>query len=158
LIYREGVSGDIEKLAQLHYMLVYELQCKIKDDYWDFETFSESLSQEFIRLFTGSPERRIYAAIDGEEFVGFIAAEPVACHLPISSVKKVGYISGAYVLPQYRGKGVMKRLEALASGFFKSLGLNYAELNFLSGNADAKNAWESLGYKTFRQQARKKLD
>lgn len=157
MIYREAVSGDIEKLAQLHYNLACELQREVKDAYWDFETFSASLSQEYMRSFIGNPERRIFAALDGEEIAGFIAAEVIACYLPVSSVKSVGYISAAYVLPEYRGKGITKRLESLASGFFKGFRLKYIELNFLSGNAVAKSAWQALGYTTFREQARKKI-
>lgn len=75
----------------------------------------------------------------------------------ISSVKKIGYISGAYVLSEFRGKGVMKSLEKIILDYFKQCGLKYIEVNFLSTNLIAKKSWEGLGYKTFREQARKEI-
>ena len=77
--------------------------------------------------------------------------------MPISSIRKVGYISGAYVLPEYRQKGVVKKLESEIVKFFKAKGLKYAELNFLSQNNIARKSWEALGYKVFREQARKQI-
>jgi hypothetical protein len=43
----------------------------------------------------------------------------------------------------------MKRLENLALDYFKSNGLEYAELNIITNNTLAQRNWESLGYKTF---------
>lgn len=71
--------------------------------------------------------------------------------------KKIGYISGAYVLSEFRGKGVMKSLEKIILDYFKQCGLKYIEVNFLSTNLIAKKSWEGLGYKTFREQARKEI-
>jgi ribosomal protein S18 acetylase RimI-like enzyme len=94
---------------------------------------------------------------EGDKIIGFIAGEILNCFLPISKVKKVGYISGAYVMPQYRGKNVMKRLEQMLIRFFKSKNLRYAELNVMTMNASGKEIWSRLGYSTFREQMRKTI-
>lgn len=158
MTFREALPGDIPRLAELHFALVYEIKREVNDEYWDFETLSAPDTEDMLRSYIDSPERSIFVYEQGGIVAGFICADIVACHMPISSVKSVGYISGAYVLPEYRGKGAMKRLEALACGFFKEKGLKYAEVNFLSGNAAAKRAWQAMGYGTFREQARKRLD
>jgi len=74
-----------------------------------------------VQGFIDHPERRIFVAKDGEDIVGFIAGEVIQCHLPISSIKKVGFICGAFVMPEYRGKGIMKKLDSLIVDFFKGM-------------------------------------
>ncbi len=96
-------------------------------------------------------------AKDGDSVIGFISGEVKECFLPISKIKKIGYIGGAYVLPSYRNKGMMKNLERLIIDYFKKQGLAYVELNVLTNNPIGKRSWESLGYKTFREQMRKKI-
>lgn len=158
MIFREALPGDIPGLAELHIALVYEVKSEAHDEYWDFDTLSVADTEDMLRSYIGHTERCIFVCGDKDIITGFICAEITECHMPLSSVKSVGYISAAYVLPEYRNRGVMKRLEALASNLFKQRGLKYAELNFLSGNAAAKKAWQALGYNTFREQARKKLE
>jgi GNAT superfamily N-acetyltransferase len=111
-----------------------------------------------VALTINSEERKVIIAEERGRIIGFIAGEVVSCHLPISSIRKVGYISGAYVLPEFRGKGVMRTLESEMVMFFQALGLKYAELNFLSRNHIARKSWEALGYEVFREQARKKSE
>ena len=89
--------------------------------------------------------------------IAFISGEVRDCCLPISIVRKVGYINGAFVLPGYRRQGVMKKLESMLLEYFKRQGLSYIELNVITGNLLGKRSWESLGYKTFREQMRKKI-
>ena len=155
--FREAFISEINEVARLHNELAYFIQAEAKDVYWDFGILSEEEISKHLCTFFNNPERRIYVARDEERVIGFITGEIVQCHLPISSVKKIGYIAGAFVLPEYRGIGVMKRLEGLITGYFKECGIKYAEVNFISQNLIAKKSWAGLGYHTFREQARKQL-
>ena len=109
----------------------------------------------FARLFRQSGTQDFRCEED-DTIIGLLR-EIVPCHLPISSVKRVGYISGAYVLPEYRGQGIMKRLETLLVVYFKDCGLQFVELHFIVKNLLARKSWDALGYKTFREQARKRI-
>jgi len=149
--------SDLAQVAFLHNELAYFIKRETKDEYWDFEELNiEGISQH-LKAFINSEERKVIIAEERGRIIGFIAGEVVSCHLPISSIRKVGYISGAYVLPEFRGKGVMRTLESEMVMFFQALGLKYAELNFLSRNHIARKSWEALGYEVFREQARKKI-
>lgn len=155
--FREVLMEEIRHVAKLHNELAYFIQKKTSDEYWDFDILLIEGTCEHLKSFVNNQERKIFIAKEKEEIVGFIAGEIIGCHLPISSIKKVGYISGAYVLEEYREIGVMKRLEMLIREFFKNRGLDYVELNFISGNLTARKCWNSLGYEVFREQARKKI-
>ena len=155
--FREMYPGEVEQVAVLHNKLAYFIQKETTDDYWNFEVLSIEGISNHLRGFLNNPEKKIYIAKECEKIIGFIAGEIIPCHLPISNIKKVGYISGAFVSDEYRGKGITKNLENLISQFFKSCGIEYVELNFMSKNQLARKAWSSLGYKTFREQARKKI-
>lgn len=155
--YQEITLSEIHTVTKLYYELVYSLQMDIKDDYWDFTELSEDTIQKHVETYINNPERKIFIAKDKDTTVGFITAEINQCHLPISSIKSVGYISAAYVVPVYRKMKVMNNLEKYAVSFFKECKLKYVELNYLTENQDGKKAWEGLGYKTFRAQARKKI-
>ncbi|TYQ15267.1 UNVERIFIED_CONTAM: ribosomal protein S18 acetylase RimI-like enzyme [Acetivibrio alkalicellulosi] len=156
--YREIFSKEIKQVAKLHSELAYFIQQETKDDYWDFGILPIEGISEHLKGFINSPERKIFIAKEDEVIVGFIAGEIISCHLPISNTNKVGYISGAFVLTEYRGKGIMKKLEMHIVEFFKSCGINYLEVNFISNNLQAKRCWNGLGYKTFREQARKRME
>ena len=155
--YTEITLSEIHDVAKLHIELSYHLKRTIEDDYWDFEQLSEDKIQKHLETFINDPERKIFVAKAQDTIVGFITAEIIKCHLPISSIKNVGYISAAYVIPDYRKMKIMCNLEKLAVRFFKERKLKYVELNYLAENLIAKNAWESLGYKPFRVQTRKKI-
>lgn len=148
---------EIEEAAKLYNALANYIQTETKDDYWDFEVLPEEHFSKHLHACLDNPEHKIFVAKEDETIIGFIAGEIVPCHLPISSVKKVGYISGAYVLPEYRGRGIMKRLETLLAAYFKDRGLQFMELHFIAKNFLARKSWEALGYKTFREQARKRI-
>ncbi len=155
--FREMRINDVEQVAYLHNELAYYIQKETKDEYWDFEELSIDDVGKYLEEFINNEERKVIVTEENGRIVGFIAGEIVKCHLPISSILKVGYIAGAYVLPQYRGKGILINLEREIVMFFKAFGLKYVELNFISQNQIARKSWEALGYKVFREQARKQI-
>lgn len=149
--------NEVEKVAKLHNELAYFIQKETKDDYFDFDNLDDVDINKHLETFINNPVRRIFITKENDVITGFIACEIINCFLPISSVKKVGYISGAYLLPEFRGQGIMKKMEKLAINYFKSTGLEFVELNFISKNSLAQKSWECLGYKTFREQMRKRI-
>lgn len=157
LRYREAEIEDITHIVELHDELTYDIQRQTRDDYWNFDEINSDKTADYIMGFYHSPNSKIYVAEYEDKIIGFIMGEVVKCHLPISLVSEVGYISAAYIRKEYRRNGIMLRLEEELSYFFKNLGLQYVEVNFLQKNTGAKKCWEAMGYNTFREQARKKL-
>lgn len=155
--FREIKMKDITEVAKLYNELIYFIKDETKDEYFQFDILSENELEKQLKESIGKKELITFIAKENENIIAFISGEVKDCFLPISSIKKVGYISGAYVLPNYRNKGIMKNLERLILEYFKSKGLSYTELNVITNNFIGKRCWESLGYKTFREQMRKKI-
>lgn len=148
---------DVRAVAKLYCQLSYHFQEESTDAYWDFENLAYSNFVRQLRRALDSEEHKVFVAKDEEEVVGFISGEIMESFLSVSDSNKVGYISSGYVDPEYRGQGIVKALEEQVIDFFRASGMKYVEVNFLSNNQLAKKAWEQLGYKTFREQARKSI-
>ncbi|MGQ9844170.1 MAG: GNAT family N-acetyltransferase [Spirochaetota bacterium] len=148
-------TKDITELAKLYTELIYFVKDETTDEYFQFDTVSENELEKQLKESIGKPELITFIAQDDENIIAFISGEIKECFLPLSTIKKVGYISAAYVLPNYRNKGVMKKLESLVIEYYKTQELSYVELNVITNNFIGKRSWESLGYKTFREQMRK---
>jgi ribosomal protein S18 acetylase RimI-like enzyme len=156
LIFREMQANEVLEVAKLYNALAINIKNETEDEYFVFDNPSlEDLSRQ-IESALRDDSKRIYIAKD-EKIAGFISGEILSCFLPISRAKEVGYISAAFVLPEYRGRGIMKTLEFMLSNYFKSKNLNYIELHVISKNILAKETWKSLGYSTFREQMRKRI-
>jgi ribosomal protein S18 acetylase RimI-like enzyme len=156
--FKEMLVEDVAEVAKLYNELAYFIKYESKDDYFNFDTLSETEFEKKLKESLKQPSTSItFVAKDGDSVIGFISGEVKECFLSISKIKKIGYIGGAYVLPSYRNKGIMKNLERLIIEYFKKQGLAYVELNVLTNNPNGKRSWESLGYKTFREQMRKKI-
>lgn len=148
---------ETTQVAEMYNELAYFTQRVTKDDYWDFGTLSSEYMSNSLKGIVDHPERRVFVARENDQCVGFIAGEITQCHLALSSIKKIGFISAAYVADEYRGKDVMKTLEALMVDFFRECGVKYSELFFIANNEVGRKCWNSLGYQTFREQARKQI-
>ncbi|HHU17009.1 MAG TPA: GNAT family N-acetyltransferase [Clostridiales bacterium] len=153
--FEEMSAEDIAGVVRLFNELVYFIKNETKDEYFDFNTLSDTEVEMKLRDLAGKQGFITFVAKEAGNVIAFISGEVRECFLPISKVKKVGYISSAYVLPGYRNQHVLKNLEGLMLEYFRSQGLSYAELNVMTKNITGKRAWESLGYKTFREQMRK---
>lgn len=155
--FREIRNSDIPEVSLLYIKLLLYIKEETKDPYFDFnllpkEIFIDKLNKDIL-----DKNKKIFIAVENSRVIGFIAGEIIDCFLPFSTVKKIGYISSAYVSEDYRNKGIIKNLEVMITHFFKEQGIKYVELNVISNNFIGKKTWNKLGYTTFREQMRKKL-
>ncbi len=155
--YKEMTVDDVPEVVKFYYQLAYFIKDETGDEYFDFDLSRETGLEKYLLESIGSPHAITFVAKENGKAIAFISGEVRDCCLPISIVRKVGYINGAFVLPGYRRLGVMKKLESMLLEYFKRQGLSYIELNVITGNLLGKRSWESLGYKTFREQMRKKI-
>lgn len=154
---KEMTVNDVTEVAKLYNELAYFIKNETKDEYFNFETLSETELEKQLKESIGKPALITFVAKDDGNVIAFISGEVKENFLPISKVKEVGYVSGAYVLPKYRKQGIMKKLESMLLEYFKKHGLAYVELNVITNNLIGKRNWELLGYKTFREQMRKRI-
>ncbi|HHX77166.1 MAG TPA: EVE domain-containing protein, partial [Firmicutes bacterium] len=153
----EMTAADISLVAALYRDTADYIKQETGDPYFQYESVPVAAIEGRLGSSLEDNNSRIFVAVEQGEIVGFIAGEVSNCFLPFAPVKKIGYISGAYVTPGNRGKGVLRELEKRLQIFFQGLDLEYIELNVLSENQAGKKSWKKLGYKTFREQMRKRL-
>lgn len=158
LEYREMLCKEAGYVAELYSELAFCVRSQSQDDYFDFDAIDKEAITEQLRAAACDPMRKVCVAVEKGKIVGFMAGEITNCFLSISKTKKIGYISAAYLLPSYRGQGIMAKMEKQMTAFFKENRLSYVELHVLSNNASAKKCWEGMQYSTFREQMRKKID
>ncbi|HHU83447.1 MAG TPA: GNAT family N-acetyltransferase [Firmicutes bacterium] len=151
----EMTMNDVRAVARLYNELACFIKNETRDVYFEFDPLPETELEKQFTEAMGKPGVITFVAKDGGKVIAFISGEIRENFLPISKVKEVGYISGAYVRPEYRKQGIMKELERMLVEYFKKHGLAYVELNVMANNTIGKKSWEALGYKTFREQMRK---
>lgn len=155
--FKEMTVNDAAEVAKLYNELVCFIKNETGDEYFNIDTLPEAETEKQLKESLENPALITFVAKDNGNVIAFISGEIRKNFLPVSKVKEVGYVSGAYVLPEYRKQGIMKRLESILMAYFKRHGLIYAELNVLTSNTIGKKSWERLGYKTFREHMRKKI-
>ncbi len=155
--FQEMAAGDIKQVVSFYCELAFFLKIETGDVYFNFDLVKEAGLEKKLRASIGEADFITFVAKENNRVIAFISGEVRDCFLPISVVEKVGYICGAFVLPEYRNKGIMRKLESLLLKYFKSQGLSYIELNVMTKNVPGKRSWGALGYNSFREQMRKKI-
>ncbi|MFW6002596.1 MAG: GNAT family N-acetyltransferase [archaeon] len=149
-------SENLKEVAKLYVKLVDFIKEDIGDAYFDYDSISDKHFTEWLKTTIDDNNQVTYIVCNENEVIAFISGEIKDCFLPISSVKKVGYIIGAFVVNDHRKQGITKKLEKKLVDFFDKKGISFVELNVITANQLGMKAWESLGYQVFRNQMRKK--
>jgi len=91
----------------------------------------------------------IYKAILRNKIIGTISSKLLN--------SKRGYITGAYIEPDFRRKGVLRKLEKYALVELKNRGIKIVELNVRIDNDEGMSTWSALNYKIKKRITRKKV-
>lgn len=142
---REFVAEDIDDLVKLEGMIIEEHQ-KYNSIYKP-DKYALNVWREYISTFFESEQNIIFIAKDNEKTVGFVEGNIVE-EIPIFENKIKGKISTAFVLEEYRRKGILKKLVRELLKWFKGK-VDYIELNVDIRN-DAVDVWRSLGFEDFQ--------
>ena len=93
-----------------------------------------------------SPIHVVFGAFDGDELVGIMAY----FREERRKLAHRGKVTQVYVKPEYRGKGIAKRiLKELIDQAFAQDGLEILSLEVVASNLAAIKVYESLGFKAF---------
>jgi hypothetical protein len=102
VIIDEANKEQASDIAYLFNYLIMYVAKNTDDPYWELECDWESKNSLYIQSLINDKSKKIFCAIVEREIVGFIFGEITKCHLPISKIKNVGYISAAYVSEKHR--------------------------------------------------------
>ena len=157
MVFRKAELADAAEAARMYRALALHIRDSSGDPYWGFGDLPVEVAIEPIKGYIQGEESCIYVAEEDGILTGMILLELIPCHMPLSPFPKVGYIGAGFVKQEYRRRGIMKQLESISHDFFRNLGIEYVEVNYLPDNPGAKENWNALGYRCFREQARKRI-
>lgn len=150
VLIRDFRKSDLEsviKLARLCFTREFELMGldaeRLKEVVEHFFGFTGGFLLFLLRIFRKDPLRFFVAETDGD----------VVGTTIISREGKVGYISTVMVHPDYRRRGIAKRLLKRAVDYIRDGGMERAILHVDSVNEPAKNLYVKLGFKEFEKMA-----
>jgi len=104
---------------------------------------------EFVRQGLASGRNFLLVAKSDNAVVGFAFAS-IFRNYPLEVSKTIGVIDDVYVLPEFRGKGIGKKLAVGCLNRMKAAGAKAVTLQVLTGNKVAIKLYEKLGFKTYR--------
>ena len=92
--------------------------------------------------FLARPKNSLWLALDGSETAGFMRFDGYEVDgVEVIRSETGVFISGAYVRPQYRGRGVAASILDAALRYYDLQGLRFCSLNFESFNPEAASFW-----------------
>jgi len=104
---------------------------------------------EFVREGLASGRNFLLVAKSGGMVVGFALAS-IFRDYPLEISKTIGVIDDVYVLPEFRGRGIGKKLAVECLNRMKAAGVTAVTLQVLTENKTATRLYEKLGFKTYR--------
>jgi len=151
-------ENEISEFVSLYVKFINVLRYDCNEIYFDYGDDIKPRLTTYFEKCLKDPMYVIYLAKENNVIVGFIAGDMRPSFFSYSSLGMNGYISGVYVEANTRKKGITKMLENhIIENFFKKHNATYIELHCLTNNLVAKKMWEGLGYRTFREQLKKRI-
>ncbi len=136
---------------------VLSFQCDLyESNFPDFECTPGFLleQEQRLRQAHADPSRNgLYVAEARGQVVGFLWL----VLRPTGRGRLTGCVDQIYLVPEFRGRGIGRRLMLFAEEFFRSRGASKARLQVTTSNAAAVHLYESLGYTVIRYDMEKPL-
>jgi len=142
---------------------VKELWLGLVHEMFELEGFivpSESNGGRWVRFVCeglASGRNFLLVAKSRNRLVGFACAS-VPRDYPLDVSEFVGAIDDVYVLPEFRGRGIGKRLVVESLKKMKDKGVNTVRLTVLTENKTAIKLYEELGFRIYRYGMTKSLE
>jgi ribosomal protein S18 acetylase RimI-like enzyme len=150
---REASMEDIKFIESLSMKLMnYHLQF---DEY--YRSRHENVDPSYFERLIKSEDSNLFVAEDNGIIVGYLAGK-IEKRAPVFEVDKRGWIDSAYVLKEYRGRGIGKELTERMLEWFKEKGIKCVEVSVDARNQVGYGLWKSLGFKTWQFVMKKRID
>ena len=151
---RKATANDIEQIVNLNRLL--NGQHVLLDPIWVGGEAVDDFFRKHLTTEVENPLALNLVAEDNGSLVGWFAGriEETPTHF---RERKIGHISSAYVLPEYRRQGVTKAGMEMMFKWFKENGVNLAELSVASENKEGLAAWEGLGFVEYKKRMKREI-
>jgi len=111
---------------------------------------------EFVREGLASGRNLLLIAKSDNAVVGFAFAS-IFRNYPLEVSRTIGVIDDVYVLPEFRGKGIGKKLAMECLNKMEAAGVKTVTLQVFTENKVAIKLYEKLGFKTYRYGMKKQI-
>lgn len=153
IVIREARKSDLNQIKELNWKFFVEQLPQ--DEMFKVDKKGRTWGRRFVdKTFKNKKWKYIVGEDDGK-IIG-ITNGKIEVYPPIFKKKKLGYLFIAYVLPQYRRKGIGKKLLNKILTWFKSKGISAVETDVYFKNPYA-SVWRKLGFKEIYKRMRLNL-
>ena len=146
MIIRKATEKDLKTLNELQIALT-KYERKIAKHLVD----PEKVKNEYLKEYKKRIKQKnsvFFVAQENDKIVGYILGEiekPSHHHI----FKKRGYIVDAFVIKEYRGKGIGEKLTRRLLEWFKSKGIKWIRVSAYANNKVGINFWKKMGFKNY---------
>lgn len=145
---RKLKKGGIKEFSVLMFEL-YKKWDKIDPiDKIDKKWFFSKKQYSYVEKLMKKKNNLILVAEENNKLVGYIMAN-VEERKPFH--QRAGYIAETYIKPEYRGKGIAKKLVAEAFRWFERYNLKWYIVGTHSLDKEANSFWKRAGFKEFNK-------
>ncbi len=143
-VVRRMAPGDIEAVVRLwkgtvQYHAGIDERLEVKDD------AEQSFRQFLRRSIPASGDMLLLVADLGGEIVGFLIGV-IRDSAPVFVRSRHGYITDIYVDPEFRRRGVGRKLVETTEEWFAAHGLDHVRLQVATANEAGLAFWRSVGF------------
>jgi ribosomal protein S18 acetylase RimI-like enzyme len=143
---REAKREDVKDIESLSGKLLdFHLQL---DEYYRLRPNLENGSHKYFEDLVTSEDSVVFVAEDNGAIIGYLAGK-IEERSPVFEVDKRGWIDSAYLLEEYRGQEIGKKLTQRMLEWFKEREIEYVEISVDSRNKLGVKVWSSLGFETW---------
>ncbi len=155
LVIRRAKKADIDIIVKFASYLA-DFHHKLDPNYWRPSKETEKKFRKFVKKRLKNGRDLILLAEDKGKVVGYFAAEIMKPHLTIKH-DRIGNFANAFIIKEYRGKGIAKDAVKIILDWFRKKKLKVARLSVDTRNPLGVRAWEGLGFKEFKKEMKMEL-
>jgi len=146
MIIRKATVKDLKSLNELQIGLA-KYEAKLRKTLVNPEKVRKWYERHYEKLIKNK-NSIFFVAEEKGKIVGYILGQietPTHIHI----YKKRGYIRDAFVLKEFRGKEVGKKLTKKLLEWFKSKGIKWIKVDAYTNNKVGIKFWEKMGFKDY---------
>lgn len=143
--------GEISKLQGL----LMEGHRKF-DEYWQARKGARKAFASYAKRMIHSPNAVLFVAEDNGKIVGYSLGK-IEKRPPIFKIQKTGQITDAFVLKEYRRKGLAKRMVNRLIEWFKSKGIDIVELDVDNRNDIGMKVWKKMKFERYMIRKKRRI-
>jgi len=149
---RKARIKDANEITNLNYLLM-KYHEKF-DSYYKVDKDHRVIYNKYVKKLIRSKNALVLVTEVNGKIVGTMYGE-IRERPPIMEVKKFGHLGDAFILKEYRKRGVGKKLTKELMKWFKSKRVKFVELEVDVRNEIGLKSWERLGFKSFMTKMKK---